>query len=541
MIAILDHPLRARLEQHEVWQKLTKSQPWRNFLTGRKFFEVQMGQEWREAITALTEGGIYAGFDPSTGGTALIVRGRDATIMETFRSKLLELLRLGKPDTDSDQKEYRGVPVYRVEAGRTAVVGPWLVLVNKPEIGKEILDRLLDDDNQPRTIAGSSKESLAANAGFMAAVASRPKQLSVWGFADLEAIRQEEKVRKVLEGRAENPAAELIAGGIQSILLNTPYVTGELELPTSGIKLSIRMPSKSEWIPEHRSWFFGPDFSGTAPRLPVVPDTLLTLGTWRDASQMWLRAGDLFDENMNDQLANADSTLTTLFAGRDFGEDILGSFQPQIGFVMTRQDFDGVLPQPAIRLPAFALVLELREPERMTRELRRTFQSMIGFFNVLGAMERRAQLEMDMKKLPGAELIISSYVAEDGEKDSTSAPIIFNFSPSAGFAGSRFVLSSTRQLAEHLIVAPLAEDVSVRGANSFVHLQANTLKQVLADNREQLIAQNMLEEGSTQEEAEDRIELLLEAISYFRGIGMHLSQDSGSLALQLEVNVMENQ
>ncbi len=52
---------------------------------------------------------------------------------------------------------------------------------------------------------------------------------------------------------------------------------------------------------------------------------------------MWLRAGDLFDEGMNEKLAQADSQLATLFSGKDFGEDILSAFAPQVQFLATRR------------------------------------------------------------------------------------------------------------------------------------------------------------------------------------------------------------
>ena len=47
-------------------------------------------------------------------------------------------------------------------------------------------------------------------------------------------------------------------------------------------------------------------------------DTIVSLSSYRDVSAMWLRAGDLFNEQTNEELAKADSGLTTLFSGKDF-------------------------------------------------------------------------------------------------------------------------------------------------------------------------------------------------------------------------------
>ncbi len=553
---VLDHPLRAKIESLQVWQQAITSQPYRNFLTGRKFFEVQMGMDWRPAIEALTAGGVYAALDGPTQGAVLLVRGRDEQVMQTFQMKILELLRLGK-DADKATDDYRGVTVYKLDKGGAAVVGEWLVVVNKGEPGRFVLDRLLDAQNGEQT-----SETLADNPRLLDAFirTSSPspedKNSEIWAFADLQVIREAEDVNRKLQGSAENPLVEMLVGGIQSALQKTPWVAAQLMTSVksherfvgpavetslvsgvSGIRLSLTTPFSEDWIPEERHHFFGTEPEGHAPVLPSVTGQILSVAVWRDVSEMWLRAGDLFDENTNDQLANAESTLTTLFAGRDFAEEILGSFQPETGLIVARQDFGDMIPQPAVKLPSFALVLQMREPQKMTRELRRTFQSMIGFFNVIGAMEGRPQLEMNMRALGTGEIVTSQYIPEEDDEDSMAAPLIFNFSPSVAFSGSRFVVSSTAQLAEQLALA-ITEDSDPQGQpNTAVRLSAGLLQQVLMDNRDQLISQNMLEEGRSREEAETHIDLLLRLVGYFHSVGLQLNRQSDQLKLELDVLV----
>ena len=123
---------------------------------------------------------------------------------------------------------------------------------------------------------------------------------------------------------------------------------------------------------------------------------------------MWLRAGDLFNEQMNDELAKADSGLTTLFGGKDFGEDILGGSRK-----FRSSSPSNSLPRdsrPAIKLPAFGLVADLKDPAKMQPELRRTFQSVVGFLNIVGAMNGQPQLDLDMEKTDAAQFVTSSYI-----------------------------------------------------------------------------------------------------------------------------------
>ena len=63
------------------------------------------------------------------------------------------------------------------------------------------------------------------------------------------------------------------------------------------------------------------------------------------------------------------------------------------------------------------------------------------------------------------------------------------------------------------------------------------LQSVLGDNREQLISQNMLEEGNDREEAENAINLLLELVGYFKDASLKLDVQKDELSLKFEVKV----
>ena len=532
---VLDHPLNQRIQEMEVYKKAQISEGFRGFLTGRKFFELQIGADWRPAIEALTAKGIYIGYDVATKGAVLLVRGKDEATMENFRAKILEMTRLSGGEK-GEPVEHRDLLIYRLENGGAAVFRDWLVVTNKSELGKSVVDRLLD--NAEGKIAQDDAASLAGNTDFQAALKTRRMDSNAWGFANLNAVREAGGVKKAFEDKAENPLAELLFGGLQSTLKHSPYITADLTVASGGVALQFSTPWQADWIPEEREYYFGPDNAGSAPSLPEVPGTLMTLATYRDISQMWLRAGDLFDEQTNDNLAEADSNLSTVFAGRDFGEEILGSLAPEIGLMVVRQSFENKTPVPAIKLPAFALVMKLRDPDSMRPELRRTFQSAIGFFNIVGAQQGNPQLEMDMLKNGDVDLITSRYLPEKKDKDSTSAPIIFNFSPSVGFVGDRFVLSSTADLARQLSEVPGTESLET-GVNTSLQLFVPAISESLADNREQLISQNMLQEGHSREEAEAAIGLLFEIVRSFKGAAMNLERTGQQLSLGLSLEVNE--
>ena len=523
--AIFDHPLRQKIEALEPFKQATRTDGYRGFLTGRKFVEIQLGMEWREALETLTAKGVHFGVDKATNGLAVLVHARDAETLDLFLTKLLAITKLGENPDNIKEGDYRGVTAYEINKAKFAVVNDWLLITNKSETGQAVLDRLIDEHGP----------SLADLPNFVAASSTNTAN-TAWAFADLDSLREAGAAKNLFAGRSNNPGVELLVGGILDVLQETNVATAAFNATIDGLSLSFSVPSKNEWVSEERAFFFGPDLSGKGPALPRVAETLFTLSAFRDISEMWLRAGDLFDENINDGLAEADANLTTFFSGKDFGEDILGALTPEIGFIATKQNFAGVLPVPTIKLPQFALVMNLREPETMTRELKRTFQSMIGFFNVIGAMEGRSQLEMDILKLDnGAQLVTSSYIPEKGEEKSSDAPILFNFSPSVGFAGQRFVVASTDRLAKELVTSQSTSDAPI--SNTAMTLNAGVLQAVLGENREQLISQNMLSEGNSREEAEFAIGLLLELVGYFNDASINLKTEDEQLFLQFMIQL----
>ena len=224
-----------------------------------------------------------------------------------------------------------------------------------------------------------------------------------------------------------------------------------------------------------------------------------------------------------------DSTLTTLFAGRDFGEDILGSLEPQLQLIVTRQEFDSQRPIPRIKLPSFAVVGQMRDPEVTTAELRRITMSMIGYFNVVGAMQGQPQMDMEVEKLGRAQLVAATFLPDSNQQPS-QVKIQYNFSPTVVFHDQMLIVSSTRTLAEQLLSASVKPGQQPK-ANTAMRLDFPALAKTLADNRQQLIVQNVLENGSTQEEAAGEVDLILRLLDLVQSFEMELVRGDGQIQL----------
>lgn len=531
---VLSHPLRSKLEALPAYDAFMQSGAPGQIQTGLRAFEATMGMPWQDAIGVLTDRGISIALDSKDGGVAVLIHSSDAELLERFRGFVLALRQL--QGATAKQADYRGFMADLVTKELKMVrMNDWLLLTNNSELGKAIMDQYLDRDGpalatDPMFVTASER---FAEGDFSNRVVN--------AFVDIRTLRDAGVGKDVFNEKIDNVAAEAGLGGILANLRHTPFVTGQLNLSDVALSLQLTTPHDRQWEAP-REYFFGQPDLAAAPPLIDVPDRLFALSTHRDFSQMWLRAGDLLSDRAVDQLAVADTTLTTFFSGRDFGEDILGALQSDVQLVGARQDFGDVLPQPSIKLPAMAVVFQMKDPEQTRPELRRVFQSLVGFLNVIGAQNGQPQLDLGMESIGDAQLVTATYVPDKDQRESLHAPIQFNFSPTVAFAGQRIVIASSTSLARTLVQDSGDTDVDSNApqsgvANTSSILQANTLQQVLEANRAQLIANSMLEKGHSKEAAEGEISLLLELVRFFRDLRLDLRVDDSHMTLGLAVNV----
>ncbi len=509
----LNHPFWHRAQEVEAYRQAVQTPQYRFFLGIVASIETRIGMKWPEAYETILGGGVYAAFDPATEGAALLVRSTDEEKLQNVLQRLIALVRNDARSKSKDdplpETEYRGLKVYGRSGARFTVAGPWIIVSNKDDLGSSIVDAVLDGREQ----------SLAANPRFQQARRTQSGDTTLWGWVDIGTLRDAGPASKLKDGKSQNPGVELLVGGVIDALKQTPFVTASLNIAEQATSIEVAVPHQPDWIDEAREFWFGPDASGAALPLHQTDATVFSMSTYRDVAEMWLRAGDLFDAATNDGLAQAESTLSTLFGGRDFAEDILRSFSPHYRIVAARQDFADQLPRPAIKLPAFALVTEMQDAETAQPELRRTYQSLVGFLNIVGAQNGNPQLDQDIETVGDAKLYTAQFVPEPDEKESTQARIQFNFSPSVAFADNHFILSSTKQLARQLATEltgdaslPTANNRTDSGteaaatpANTEFRVDVQTLSAMPTTTANSSIAQNMISDGHFREEAGQQI------------------------------------
>jgi hypothetical protein len=525
---VLDHPLTKQVEQTPEYQQALKTPQYEQGLALLKRFEQQMGQPWRESIRSLTSGGTYVGFDLPTQGVITLSQATDEQLAAKAQTVSLDLVRQiataqRQPDPIKEE-EHRGIKIYKIGEAYSAVLGRWLISSNKQVLISMVLENQFADG-----------DTLAEDKQFQDVLKARGKQPAGWLYVDLRVIRLTGFLKQALNKKSDNPPAEILAGGILGAIPDAAYVTASLEADSTRIKLTASLPAKPQEIAKTREFYFGPEASGRAPRLLKPAGTMLTISTYRDFASMWRHAPDLFDEGINARFAEAESNLTTFFAGRNFRDDILGNVEPGMQIVVARQQFPQADITPQIKLPAGAVVVRMKKPEETARMFKITFQSLVGFLNVVGGMNGLDPLEQNIEKVGDATIISSAYLPPLKDESKTEAALHYNASPTIAFVGDRFILSSARPLAIDLIEHVKTDAPPAGNVNTQVELDGKTAVAVLAENRDSLIAQNMLEKGHDRAAAEKEIDAVLHVATYLQGSSLQLTSDKDQLQLSLEV------
>lgn len=526
---ILDHPSVVELQTHPDFKKAWEAPQAQQFLTVLKMVEDKLGIKWRPAVTSLTGGGIYVGFDLPTQGVSVLTKSTDPALAKRAIDTLLELARAdaankGKGDPVKSD-DYKGIKLYGIGDVQYANLGPYLLTTNKPPLTRLVIDSYLGDS-----------PSLGSDDQFKEVIATRIATPTAWVYADLRPLRALGVLKTALNKKSDNPPAEILAGGILGALPDAPYVTAWLDVEPGRIALSAAVPGDSVELAKKREFFFGADGKGSARSLLHPKETALSISTYRDFHSMWKNAPDLFDEGINAKFAEADGTLKTLFGNRDFDDEILANLEPGMQIVVTRQHFADGLPVPAVKLPAGAIVVKMKNPAETSRMFKITFQSLVGFLNITGGMNGLSALEQNTEKIDNGTIYSAEYLPpKDGAKN--EAAIHFNASPTVAIVGDKFIMSSSKALAFELADLVQKESAPLKDVNTTLEVDGQVVRQMLVDNRGSLVAQNMLQKGHGQNAAEKEIDALLKAMLGLESASLQLLSKDKTLQVTLELKL----
>jgi hypothetical protein len=497
---LLNLDLVRQLKDFAPVQEQLQSTRARRFYQLLAYFEKELGRPWPELLDGVAGGGVALGvkFGPNPAPTLLVIRGKDEELVRKFVRLGLKVIEqeLARQDLLKEKPvkgSYHGVETIRLGNGLHLAVAGSALLVSNVEKGLQLgLDLHL----------GREKKSLAdvPTLGEAARLLPPDCLASVW--VNMETVRVATGVKDLYKKRPRaNGGLTVLVGGLLDLLGRAPYVCAGLHRDGDGFLATIRLPRGREGMapPETALHLPPPGQPGSRPLL-APKGTLFADSFYLDVSRVWQDRAELFQAQQVTDFEAFDKKSAVFLAGNRVSK-LLSQAGPYHRIVVVNQPKAGYKTQPKQHVPAFAFVLELRDPEAFGRSM----EAVLRGAALLLTFQVKLQLVEETHK--GCKIVGYRFPEDAPLKDDLN-DVRFNFSPCFVRVGNQFVWCSTLELCRELVNLLQKEDGSPRGgpATAHVRLPSAGLADVLQSLQDQLVTQAILDQAVSPKEAREQVE-----------------------------------
>ena len=515
-------------------QQASKPQ-FQEFLNIVSFIETTLGTDWRTALEKLTGAGITLAVCPED-TVFLIIDAEDEQMLERFHEFFINVARSeaekkGKYNIVKS-KEYQGLTAWTFD-GKEAhtIIGKRLIFANKAKRLKDIV--------QYRSQA--NKASVAANPEYQAAKRTVGTDAVAKVFVNLKPLMGIPQIAQIFSQQNENPLAALAFAGILEATRYSNWLSLGLHIEDNTLVFRASVDSKTI-APTSPAAFALPKKRGEGvfPNLSV-PRRIAALSFYRDLHQFYSAKDELFPERTSG-LIFFENMMGIFFSGRDLTNEVLAETKPEIRFVVAEQDYDSAIGTPQIKLPAFAIILRLQNPEQFNEVAEEAWQKALGLINFTRGQQAMQGLIID-RLVHGGTKFSMAYFSTSGLDEKNNLEQRFNIRPALAMPGEYLILSSTDDLARDLIDS-LNQEIQLKvkpvsKIHSLVEIDTAQLTSILKANQDTMVRSDMVKKGSTQEEAEAGIDLLITLVKLVEraklGIGTHKGLTKALLEIKLNL------
>ena len=503
-----------------------------------RYLENRFDCGWQEILKKLVDGGLTFGVGKGGAWGAVLETESEAFLQEA-QEVFLSVGRSSakKKGTEAFVQDYRyrGVQFWTVSGGKEyhAVSGKRLVMSNHLEAFKQILDLRAGDATG--SIAGipeyeAAKKSASGADGKGAVLAISPAALQAWRLAGAGRDKP---------AKEPNPLAVLLLAGLGENFRGDEWLGLGIEAGDNALSFRLTAAGTNS----APTMAFARPAGGNDGVLPLmkVPRQLASLSLYRDLGGFYAAKDDLFPERTSG-LILFENMMGIYFSGRDLTDEVMAELDPHIRLVVAEQEHDPEKGIPETRVPAFALVFRMRQPEEFSPIVEEAWQKVVGMVNFTRGQKAQRGLIIDRFDHSDVRFTCAAFSAA-GEKDKTRLDTRFNFSPAIAYFGKHLILSSEERLTRDLIDALKAEEKAtgsapLAGKNALLELRGPGLASVFENNREHFIRQNMVEKGHNRAQAEQDVSvlpLILDAIGAAR-LEAGAAAEGAEVTLRLDLN-----
>jgi hypothetical protein len=530
---LFDDRIVSAVTSHPAYKDQMARREIRDAVNAVKILETKYDTDLQGLLTKLLGGGITIALGPGE-SALMIVDSEDGEVLQGIHEFMMLIAKTEAQNQGDPSRvksaEYRGVTGWRFAPNEAhALIGKRLVMTNNPELLKSTLD--LRAEPSQATIAKAPAYRSAQQAANPDAVATL--------YANMDVLRALPDFTTALEEN-RNPMGMLLFAPLLESLQSANWMTMGLGIQGDRVKLDLVMDGASD-DPDDADHFATPPTAkdGAMPALRV-PQQIATMSLYRDLHEFYASKDELFPERTSG-IIFFENMMGIFFTGRDLTEEVLAETEPDVRIVVAEQKYEQEIGTPQLQIPGFAAILRMKDPDKFAPIAEEAWQKALGLINFTRGQQALPGLIIDRETYKDIKYTTASFSAAD-EKDRSAIDVRFNFQPAIAAAGNHLILSSSSQLTKDLIDA-LEEEKNnsvkpVGGQHSIVQLEGTQLASILDANRDTMIRQNMVEEGSTREEAENNIGMLINVIQHLRTVSIHAGTEGNNAKLSMEFDVI---
>jgi len=488
-------------------------------------FEKTLGAKYPDLIDRLAGGGIalatkFGNKQP----TLVIVQGKDEKLMQQFLECGVEVIEAELSRQDAKQKvqkgEYLGIPGYRIGDLYLARVDATLVVSNNKDAMARALQLHRGKEGSPKRERGSANGSLATHPAIVEAGKLLPAKCLATMWINMEPAHQSEAGKNLYKSPRDEPLLTVLFGSYLDVLGRTPYVCAGLVEETNGYTITLRAPRGRESMGPDRLLHQPPDGQPGSRPLLEPKGVLYSTSFYRDVASIWKDREKLFPKGVADNLTKSDKSSGLALGGVKLSR-LLESVGPYQRVVVVNQGKTTYKKQPQSRIPGFALVSELRDPEGFGKRM----DSLLR----VGGLFLTAQLKLELKEETYKDIKLVAYRFDEKavlKDDATYSR--FNYTPCFARVGNQFIFSSTVELGRDLVdlllieqKSPSKSDPGLGGARgggpSFSQTAvdryyANGFADLLQTQEDALITQTILDQAVPPGEAKKQVEAFIRLV-----------------------------
>ena len=488
------------------FQALQKLPQYKQGDAARKIVETQLGMDLWKVFEELLSDRLAVAVYPKDGNPAgnvlAVLRGIDPKVMARLHERLDPFLTLLQEQlTASDPIEGAKVLSFKEQAF-VALGDSWIVAAST----RELLTKALG------LASGKEQGALADDQPFRTMSEQMGKEHLVRAYVNTELLTKAKGSRLTPE-KLDNPVSSMFLGGILELAAGSPYVGLALDVQDDRFVLASGIAGDSRKLDEaHRVFFSDPDGPG-APAIPQLPAIIGGFTFHLDLANWYRQREKLLEANLLPAFDQFETGIANLLPGKDVGEDVMPLIGKSLTFVAAPQDYSHLDGLPGVKLPGFAVVIDLAKPEEGGDLFQLFFQTLSAILNLQAGQQNHQPWVMTSETFKDVQISYGRYLKKQvGDQ----LPLVYNFMPASARLGDKFIISSSLGTCRQLIdvLQKPASSVQSQNRNLNFEFHPKALADILEANKEVFQARS-IQQGKEAIQAQEELSTALQLLRFF--------------------------